>query len=173
MTLNSGGLGGGGGLSGELPFDIQAVDFTFLPNTPIIKPNTVVRWTNTGLFQHTTTRTGRWDSGVFNPNDFFDHTFAAADAGKAFDYFCGLHFGMEGVVNVAHFGDANLDGTVNLGDFNVLAANFGQSGRTWETGDFDENGTVNLGDFNLLAASFGQSIQPAAGAGISIDFGGA
>jgi len=27
----------------------------------------------------------------------------------------------------------------------------------WSQGDFDYNGTVNLGDFNRLAANFGQS----------------
>jgi plastocyanin len=160
---------------GGPPFDISMVDFTFLPNTPVIKPNTLVRWTNNSpFFQHTSTRTGTWDSGVMNPQDNFDRTFGAADAGLAFDYVCSLHFGMEGIVNVAHFGDANLDERVNLTDFNILAANFGQSGRVWEQGDFNEDGTVNLNDFNLLAANFGREIQPAPpGTTIAFDFGGA
>src|SRR5688572_25461923 len=160
---------------GGSPFDISMVDFAFLPQTPIVKPNTVVRWTNNSqFFPHTSTRTPMWDSGLVDPGDFFDRNFAAVDAGLAFDYVCTLHFGMEGVVNVAHFGDANLDGVVNLGDFNALAANFGQSGRTWEQGDFTEDGTVNLSDFNLLAANFGKQIQPAPpGSTITFDFGGA
>ncbi len=57
-------------------------------------------------------------------------------------------------------GDANLDGNVNLGDFNRLAANFGQSGRAWSDGDSDYNGTVNLNDFNQLASNFGLSLAP-------------
>ncbi len=54
-------------------------------------------------------------------------------------------------------GDANRDKRVNLDDFNILAANFGQSGRTFSQGNFnyDPAGTVNLNDFNILAASFG------------------
>ena len=46
-------------------------------------------------------------------------------------------------------GDANHDGRVNLDDFNVLAANFGQSGRDGSTGDFTYDGIVNLDDFNV------------------------
>jgi thermolabile hemolysin len=61
-------------------------------------------------------------------------------------------------------GDANLDGVVNLSDFNILAANFGQSGRTWLMADFNGDGLVNLVDFNILAAQFGVS---AGGAGVS------
>ena len=168
--------GGGGGSApdsagrGGQPFEISVVDFTFLPNTPIIKPNTVVRWNFNGLFPHTSTRTPTWDSGVLGQGQFFDFNFDATRAGLAYDYLCQLHFGMEGTINVAHFGDANLDGTVNLSDFNVLAANFGQSNRTWETGDFNEDGQVNLSDFNLLASSFGREIQPAP-PGASLDIG--
>jgi hypothetical protein len=58
---------------------------------------------------------------------------------------------------VAIGGDANLDDVVNLSDFNVLAANFGGTGREWTTGDFNADGVVNLTDFNILAANFGMS----------------
>jgi uncharacterized delta-60 repeat protein len=61
-------------------------------------------------------------------------------------------------------GDANRDRTVNLSDFNTLAANFGQSPRTFSQGDFNYDGTVNLSDFNLLAARFGQQVAPVAAA---------
>jgi autotransporter-associated beta strand protein len=54
------------------------------------------------------------------------------------------------------YGDADLSGTVNLQDFNRLAANFG-TGTRWDQGDFDYNGAVNLQDFNRLAANFGLS----------------
>jgi hypothetical protein len=52
-------------------------------------------------------------------------------------------------------GDANHDARINLDDFNILAANFGQSGRDGSTGDFTYDGQVNLDDFNVLAAKFG------------------
>ena len=55
-------------------------------------------------------------------------------------------------------GDANHDGQVNLADFNVLAANFGQPDRTFSQGDFNFDGVVNLSDFNILAGRFGTSI---------------
>jgi hypothetical protein len=58
---------------------------------------------------------------------------------------------------VAIGGDATLDDAVNLADFNVLAANFGLDGRTWQTADFNRDGVVNLADFNILAANFGVS----------------
>jgi photosystem II stability/assembly factor-like uncharacterized protein len=57
-------------------------------------------------------------------------------------------------------GDADGDGTVNLDDFNVLAANFGQSPRDFTQGDFNYDGTVNLDDFNVLASRFGTVVGP-------------
>ena len=54
-------------------------------------------------------------------------------------------------------GDANLDGTVNLADFNRIAANFGASSGLWSRGDFNYDGITNLIDFNRLAANFGLS----------------
>jgi hypothetical protein len=61
-------------------------------------------------------------------------------------------------------GDATRDRRVNLDDFNVLAANFGQSQRTFSQGDFTYDGTVNLDDFNVLASRFGATLAPAAAA---------
>jgi hypothetical protein len=61
---------------------------------------------------------------------------------------------------VALPGDANLDGFVNLQDFNTLASNFGQSGLTWVMADFTGDGLVTLADFNLLAGNFGLSAGP-------------
>jgi hypothetical protein len=55
------------------------------------------------------------------------------------------------------YGDANLDGQVNLADFNRLAANFGSTTGVWTQGDFNYDGNVNLSDFNRLAANFGLS----------------
>jgi hypothetical protein len=54
-------------------------------------------------------------------------------------------------------GDANRDNVVNSDDFNILALNFGGSGKTWDQGDFNDSGTVTSDDFNLLALNFGQS----------------
>ena len=62
------------------------------------------------------------------------------------------------------YGDATLDGVVNLDDFNQLASNFG-TGDTWHEGDFNYDGMTNLNDFNLMAANFG--LGAASGAGPS------
>ena len=61
-------------------------------------------------------------------------------------------------------GDADLDGSVSINDFNTLAANFGTpSGATWAQGDFDYDGSVSINDFNALAANFGQTLPAADG----------
>jgi hypothetical protein len=64
------------------------------------------------------------------------------------------------LVSFTRYGDANLDGQVNLQDFNRLAANFGQTDRFWMLGDFNYDGIVNLQDFNRLATNFGLSAGP-------------
>lgn len=52
-------------------------------------------------------------------------------------------------------GDANIDGTVNIADFSILASHYGQaSGAVWETGDFTYDNAVGIGDFSLLAANY-------------------
>jgi fibronectin-binding autotransporter adhesin len=63
----------------------------------------------------------------------------------------------ESAVLVRHtrYGDADLNGVVNLSDFNRLAANFGSVSAVWSQGDFNYDGLVNLADFNRLAANFG------------------
>jgi hypothetical protein len=54
-------------------------------------------------------------------------------------------------------GDDNFDGKVNALDFNILAINFGGSGKSLETGDFNGDGHVDSSDFNILAAHFNQT----------------
>ena len=62
------------------------------------------------------------------------------------------------LVRFTRFGDANLDGQVNLQDFNRLAGAFGTTGTgLWTQGDFNYDGNVNLQDFNRLASNFGLS----------------
>jgi hypothetical protein len=51
-------------------------------------------------------------------------------------------------------GDANGDGTVNIGDLSILLANFDKTGMTWNQGDFDANGTVNIADLSQMLANF-------------------
>lgn len=57
-------------------------------------------------------------------------------------------------------GDANLDGIVNLADFNIFRAHFGQSG-DFTKGDFDDSGLVGLNDFSILKLNFGRRADAA------------
>jgi autotransporter-associated beta strand protein len=63
--------------------------------------------------------------------------------------------GTDVIIRFTRYGDSNIDGAVNLTDFNNLAANFGSADALWRQGDFNYDSTVNLTDFNLLAANFG------------------
>ncbi|WP_428387662.1 glycoside hydrolase family 113 [Mucisphaera sp.] len=54
------------------------------------------------------------------------------------------------------FGDANLDGNVDLIDLSTLAVHFGGPGG-WADGDFSGNGAIELSDLSRLATSFGFS----------------
>jgi hypothetical protein len=82
-------------------------------------------------------------------------TFPATFMGQAVDDSAVL-------VRYTRWGDANLDGTVNLLDFNRLAAGFGASDAYWTQGEFNYDQSVTLADFNLLAGNFGQSVSAAA-----------
>jgi N-acetylmuramoyl-L-alanine amidase len=69
-------------------------------------------------------------------------------------------------------GDGDRNGTVTIQDFNLLAANFGKSGRTFAQGNYDYSGdgVVTIQDFNILATNFGKSVDvnpPAAPSGFS------
>jgi hypothetical protein len=56
------------------------------------------------------------------------------------------------------YGDASLDKSVDTVDFNLLASNFGGSGKRWTHGDFNYDGLVDTIDFNVLASNFGQAV---------------
>jgi hypothetical protein len=65
-------------------------------------------------------------------------------------------------------GDANEDNIVDVGDLGILAANYGQSGKTWSQGDFNGDGTVDVGDLGILAANYGTGTK--AGADFNADY---
>ena len=70
-----------------------------------------------------------------------------------------LNFGSEMQDSVASVaGDANLNSTVEFGDFLLLSANFGASGATWTPGDFNGDSLVRFADFLAFSNNFGKSI---------------
>jgi hypothetical protein len=106
-------------------------------------------WDGTGITSSTAATQANTGVGYAEATDLFT-SFPATFAGTSVDATSVL-------IRHTFYGDADLNRTVNLTDFNRLAANFGQSGRRWSHGDFDYNGQVNLNDFNRLAANFGLS----------------
>ena len=50
-------------------------------------------------------------------------------------------------------GDANLDFTVDVSDFNLWSANKFTTGTAWCSGDFNANGVTDVSDFNLWSAN--------------------
>lgn len=114
-------------------------------------------------------RTG-FNNGAWNGAGGILSTDAAANAGHGLGYADAATLlppvvttGPSFVVRYTLLGDANLNGTVNIGDFSVLASNFNQPG-LWTAGDFNYDGQVNIGDFSLLASNFNRSVSPATGA---------
>jgi hypothetical protein len=60
-------------------------------------------------------------------------------------------------------GDANLDGVVDIKDFDILYANLG-TGSNWTQGDFNLDGKVDFLDFQTLESNFGNTSAVVTGA---------
>jgi hypothetical protein len=68
-------------------------------------------------------------------------------------------------------GDGNRSGTVEITDFNILATNFGKTGKNFREGNYDygTDGKVDILDFNILASNFGKQVTvPTAPAAIIV-----
>jgi hypothetical protein len=110
-------------------------------------------WTGDGV-TWSAGNSGAFAVGYAEASDLFT-TFPSTFAGQEVDDTSVL-------IRATRYGDADLDGVVNLNDFNRLAANFGAAGARWSQGNLNYDAAVNLDDFNLLAANFGAAIAPAA-----------
>jgi hypothetical protein len=115
-------------------------------------------WDGAGIRSSAAGAAGNTALGFVEATEIFT-TFPASFAGQLVDSTAVL-------VKYTYYGDTDLNGNVNLTDFNRLAANFGMTGRRWFEGDFNYDTLVNLEDFNLLAMNFGQSgMGPGGGGG--------
>ena len=63
------------------------------------------------------------------------------------------------IVAYTLYGDANLDGTVNGADLNIVLANYNKTGSIWYQGDFNYDGTVNGADLNIVLANYNQHLS--------------
>jgi hypothetical protein len=66
-------------------------------------------------------------------------------------------------VETVLFGDANLDGQVDINDLTVVLAHYNQSGMTWTQGEFTGSGTVDINDLTIVLAHYNQSFGSAGG----------
>jgi hypothetical protein len=55
-------------------------------------------------------------------------------------------------------GDADLDGSVNGADLNIVLSNYNQAGMNWNTGDFTGDGSVNGADLNAVLSNYNQHV---------------
>ena len=61
------------------------------------------------------------------------------------------------IVQYTYYGDANLDGQVDIADLGRLATNWQTSG-AWSSGDFNYDGFVDISDLGLLAGNWQQGV---------------
>jgi phosphoheptose isomerase len=101
--------------------------------------------------------------GTFISNGDYTFTLPAGAVSDVAGNPLGAQFDLTGAGVFFLSGDANRDRSVTSDDFNLLATNFGLSGKTFAQGNFDYDalGLVNSDDFNLLATNFGISVGPA------------
>ncbi len=114
-------------------------------------------WDGNGIRSSTAAAAGNTALGYVEATDLYS-SFPATFANQSVDNTTVL-------VKYTYYGDTDLNGNVNLQDFNRLAANFGQTGRLWFQGDFNYDTIVNLADFNLLASNWGEGAGAGAGGG--------
>jgi hypothetical protein len=57
------------------------------------------------------------------------------------------------LIKYTYYGDADLDGDVDIADLGALASNW-QAAGTWRSGDFDYDGAVSVNDLGLLASNW-------------------
>ncbi len=68
------------------------------------------------------------------------------------------------LVKYTWYGDANLDGQVDISDLGALATGW-QTGGVWTSGDFDYSGFVDISDLGLLATNWQAGVGSPLGPG--------
>jgi hypothetical protein len=115
-------------------------------------------WNGSGINSAVAAATPQHALGYAEATDLFT-VFPASFAGQSIDNTAVL-------IRYTRYGDANLDQTVNLADFNRLASSFGQTNTRWSQGNSNFDLFTNLSDFNLLASNFGLSASPGVAAAV-------
>jgi hypothetical protein len=108
---------------------------------------------------------GDWSgSGMTSSSAANDATFLttlgfASNLDAAYTTFEGVSSLDDGdvLIKYTYYGDADLNGSTDLDDFNLFLAGYQDSAnvpQTWIYGDFDYTGSVDLDDFNLFLAAY-------------------
>ena len=119
-------------------------------------------WINSKVASTPATQTGDFNNdGVTNASDI-DALFAHRGTND-------LWYDVSGDGNVSNadvdtlihtilgtqYGDINLDGKVNISDYNILASDYGSTGAGWAMGDLNGDGVVNFADYQIMEEYFG------------------
>ena len=91
--------------------NVNVGDDFFSPTNATINLNDTVVWKWIGLFGHSSTATGLWDSGVFGTGHVFSRQFACSGN---FPYFCTVHQFLGQVGSISVTGPANAPPTITL-----------------------------------------------------------
>jgi hypothetical protein len=171
LTVSGGTVRVQGATVGSIVLTTTGLNVTGAGRINLFDEQMIVDYTGASPVEHVRQRVasgyngGAWNgAGIMSSNaaDISRRAVGFAESADLFTSFPAT-FGGQSVDNTSvvlgytYYGDANLDGQVNLGDFNRLAANFGQGGRRWAHGDMNFDGTINLFDFNQLATNFGSA----------------
>ena len=147
------------GAGGALDVNGHALVIDYTGDTPLASIQALLRsgyangsWTGDGI-NDSLAGANTLGVGFAEATDVFT-TFPATFVGQPVD-------DTAVVIRHTRYGDADLDGSVNLNDFNRLAASFGSTAARWSQGDFNYDARVNLDDFNRLAGNFGATLTPA------------
>ena len=165
-------------LQGAAVFDVSIEDIDgayFNPPEIIIEKDMIVRWTNNGLFPHTSTSefgpgsgvpSGLWDSGVILPGGTYERTFDETIEGVI----------MQGAIDVRSPADATGDRIVDFNDLLIIAQHYGLDSPDlafgYGYGDFTFDGVVDFNDLLLVAQHYGDgtAIMSLQASGASVDF---
>ena len=147
------GTGGGGGGTVTAPI----VTISAVPGSVTAGSTSTLTWNVTGSGVTCTASDGWSGTKAVNgtqtvtPTATTTYTLACSNAGGSASNSATV------TVNTAGFSaeDLNQDGHVNLLDFSLLAAKYGQTGTNLGRADINGDGKVNLLDFSLLAAQYG------------------
>lgn len=62
------------------------------------------------------------------------------------------------LIGYTYYGDADMNGRVDIDDYGLWSASAGQEGKYWFDGDFDYNGRIDIDDYGLWSSAAGQGV---------------